>query len=101
MAFYPIEKLHRLHDGYQRAITLSGEPLLVLQAQGQIHILRNVCPHMDAPLTYATVKQGVLRCPLHGIEFYLNNGEAVRSVVGSLRKYPVVYVGDQVGVDLP
>jgi nitrite reductase/ring-hydroxylating ferredoxin subunit len=101
MAFYPIDKLHRLYDGYQRTLTLAGQSLLVVQDEGQLHILHNVCPHMDAPLTYATIKRGVLRCPLHGIEFQLSNGHALRSMVGPIQKFPVTYQGDQIGVDLP
>ena len=101
MAFYPIERLHRLYDGYQRAITLAGHSLLLVQVDGQVHALRNICPHMDAPLTYATIKNGILRCPLHGIEFRIQDGCALRSPVGSIQKFRVAYEGDQVGVELP
>jgi len=100
MAFYPLERLSRLYDGYQRAISVAGHSLLLIQDAGQVHVLHNVCPHMDAPLTYATIKNGVLRCPLHGIEFQVVNGSPLRSMVGPLRKYPVVYEGDQIGIEL-
>ena len=101
MAFHSLERLSRLYDGYQRAIKIAGHDLLLVHEDGQTHIVKNVCPHMDAPLTYATIKAGVLRCPLHGIEFTLADGVPLRSVVGPLTKYPVSYDGDQVGVDLP
>lgn len=100
MAFYPLERLSRLYDGYQRAITVAGHSLLLVQCDGEVHVLRNICPHMDAPLTYATLGNGIIRCPLHGIEFQLRNGNAVRSPVGPLKKYPVVYEGDHIGVEI-
>ena len=101
MTFYPLERLSKLYDGYQRPIEVAGHSLLLVQEEGQLHILRNVCPHMDAPLTYATIKQGVLRCPLHGIEFHLHDGSPLRSPIGPIHKYPAIYDGDQVGVELP
>ena len=100
MAFYAIDKLHRLYDGYHRALTIAGQELLVVQEAGQVHILQNLCPHMNAPLTYATINAGVIRCPLHGIEFHLNSGSALRSPVGPIRKYPISYDGDMFGVEL-
>lgn len=99
MQFYPLERLHRLYDGYQRAVTVAGRSLLVLQENSQVYIIANQCPHMDAPLTYATIKQGILRCPLHGIEFKLTTGESVLGAVGPLKRFAPVYSGDQVGVE--
>lgn len=100
MAYYPIEKLHRLYDGYQQALTVAGRSLLVIQEEGKVFIINNVCPHMDAPLTHSTIKQGVLRCPLHGLEFELPSGKALRSPIGPLVHFQPVYEGDSVGVEL-
>ena len=103
MAFYPLEKLHHLHDGYLRAFKVAGRQLLLLQEQGQAYVIANRCPHMDAPLTHATVSNGVLRCPLHGIEFELQTGAArggAAACVSPLEKFAVIYEGNQLGVVL-
>ncbi len=100
MAFHSLEKLHRLVDGYQQVFRVGGRELLLVQDEGETHLFDNVCPHMDAPLTYASIQNGLIRCPLHGIEFQLHNGAALRSPVGPIKKHRVVYDGDQVGVEL-
>lgn len=49
---------------------ICGEPVVIFrQENGQAAILRNVCPHRQAPLSMGTVQGGVLRCRYHGMEF--------------------------------
>jgi len=98
MAFYPLEKLHRLHDGYSNPFRIEGRDLLLVQSDGVPFVVENRCPHMDAPLTYASVTAGRIRCPLHGIEFDLKTGRGTCSK--SLLSYPVIYDGNQLGVEL-
>jgi len=103
MKFCPLEKLHHLHDGYIRALRVGGRDLLLIQEQGQPYIIANRCPHMDAPLTYASVQNGLLRCPMHGIEFDLQSGCArggAAASLDSLEKFPIVYEGAMLGVML-
>jgi len=98
MAFYPLEKLHRLHDGYLNPFRIEGRDLLLVQSDGVAFVIENRCPHMDAPLTYASVTKGRIRCPLHGIEFDLRTGRG--SCSKSLQSLPVIYEGNQLGVEL-
>ena len=96
MTFFALEKLHRLHDGYVRPFTVAGRNILLVQSEGEPFILENRCPHMDAPLTYGTVTQGRIRCPLHGIEFDLRTGRGTCTKL--LQGFPVIYDGNQLGV---
>lgn len=98
MAFIAIEKTHRLYDGYMQAVTIQGQPLLLIQEQNQIYLLENRCPHMDTPLTCATIQNGFIRCPMHGIEFSLRDGQSKTGAGGCLKKYAVVYEGNQIGI---
>lgn len=98
MAFYPLEKLHQLFDGYSRAFRVEGRDLLLVQSNGQVHLIENRCPHMDAPLTHATLNNGYIRCPLHGIEFNLVTGQG--SCPQPLTHYEPIYEGNKVGIDL-
>jgi len=104
MAFFPIEQLNRLYDGYQKAFKIAGRDLLLLQQDGVPFVIENRCPHMDAPLTYAAqVPGGLLRCRVHGIEFELASGKAcgpLANTIDGLKKFPVVFDGNQLGVDL-
>jgi nitrite reductase/ring-hydroxylating ferredoxin subunit len=103
VAFYPLERLHRLHDGYQQAFTVCGLSLLLIQTEGKTHLIANRCPHMNAPLDHARVEGDVIRCPLHRFEYRLSSGLPARPVFpagGSLQPYPLAYEGNQVGIYL-
>jgi len=104
MAFYPLQHLHRLQDGYKEAFKVAGHSLLLIQEGGKTYIIEDRCPHMDVPL-----ERGVLlpdqkiRCMAHGIEFDLNSGKAggpLANTLDCLKHFPVAYEGSQVGVDL-
>lgn len=103
MAFYTLEKLVHLHDGYQRAFRVNGHNLLLVQQDGRPYLIENRCPHMDAPLTNADQGPGILRCRSHGIEFQLASGKACGPLAGtlaSLKHYPIAYEGNSIGVEL-
>ena len=107
MAFIALEKLHKLYDGYRQRVHFAGGEWLLLQEEGKLYCIANQCPHMNAPLHYATVNYAAcdqvnLRCPMHGMEFDLRTGRSINSIgnIGSLRFLPIVYEGNQVGVDL-
>lgn len=100
MPFVALEKLHLLYDGYRKTVMIAGKPYLLLQENGRVSLLENVCPHAGAPLTYATYNNGCLRCPMHGIEFDLSSGRSRNQVcVNELVFLPLVYEGNQIGVD--
>lgn len=103
MAFYALEKLSQLYDGYQKAFRVAGRDLLLLQQEGRAVVIENRCPHMDATLTHATQGPGILRCRAHGIEFQLSDGRAcgpMASVLPTLKFFPIAYDGNVLGVDL-
>lgn len=101
MPFIALEKLHLLHDGYRKAVMIGDKRLLLLQEDGKVSLIKNACPHASAPLTYATYKNGCLRCPMHGIEFELRTGRSRSSACANgLQFFPLIYEGNQIGVDL-
>lgn len=100
MAFIALEKLHLLHDGYRKAFKISGKPYLLLQEDGLARLLVNVCPHAQAPLTYATYRNGQLRCPKHGMEFDVRTG-ASPTCSSRLQFIPLVHDGNQIGINVP
>ncbi|MCW8193532.1 Rieske (2Fe-2S) protein [Proteobacteria bacterium 005FR1] len=104
MTFFPLERLHRLHDGYMQAFTVDGQPLLLVHTDGRTHLIANRCPHMNAPLTHASIEGDIIRCPLHRFEYRLSSGLPAREVFeaggGRLQRYSLAYEGNQVGVYL-
>lgn len=99
MAFYALERLMNLYDGYKRPFVVAGNPLLLIQEEGKRMIIVNQCPHLQAPLERSTITNGVLQCPAHGMRFDLMTG-ASDACQNRLQFLPITYEGNQIGVSL-
>lgn len=100
MAYYPLERLMNLYDGYQKAFVVAGVPLLLVQQEGRCQLMVNQCPHQSLPLTQATIENGEIRCPYHGMCFDLNSGATLDGCDERLRFVPIAYEGKELGVVL-
>lgn len=104
MAFHALEKISQMDDGYQKAFSVTGLSLLLLQVDGKAYLIENRCPHMDIALTQAIQLTGQrIRCRAHGIEFDLESGKAagpLSNQLDCLKKYPVAYEGNMIGVQI-
>jgi len=98
--FVTLERLINLDEGYKRAFAVSGRQLLLIVDQGQHLLFENRCPHQGAPLHDGTLANGMLRCRRHGIEFDVHSGRPRLAQCGALTRWPVVYEGDRLGIDL-
>ncbi|MFB6892118.1 Rieske 2Fe-2S domain-containing protein [Kitasatospora sp. NPDC056327] len=68
---FPVgEPVRRTVDGPAAVVVRGGED--------DWHVLAERCTHLSGPLSEGTVVDGCLRCPWHGSEFRLRDGEAVR-----------------------
>ncbi len=104
MAFYALEKLINMHDGYKQAFKVAGRDLLLVQENGRAWLIANSCPHMGAALHTGTLTtDGQIRCRSHGIEFDLESGRAegpLANMMEPLRKFDIAYDGPNLGVEL-
>lgn len=100
MAFYALERLSNLYDGYRRPFVVTGKPLLLLQDNGRRFIIVNQCPHLKAPLEKGTIREGLIQCPVHGMRFDLYTGESPDACADKLQLLAVSYDGNQIGVSL-
>lgn len=104
MAYYKLEQLSQLHDGYMRAFHIEGQSVLLLQEGGKLYLIENRCPHMDVPLDSGDLTAGsTIRCRAHGIEFNLESGKAngpLADTLDCLTKFKLAYEGTTVGIDL-
>lgn len=98
--FVALERLINLDEGYKRGFEVAGRRLLLIVDQGQHLLFENRCPHQGAPLHDGTLVAGVLRCRHHGIEFDVHSGRPRQGNCGSLKRWPVAYDGDRLGLDL-
>jgi nitrite reductase/ring-hydroxylating ferredoxin subunit len=101
--FYPLEKLINLQDNYVRTFKIDQHQLLLIQTEGEPHLIEGLCPHRGHPLDTAAIAQRRLECPLHKYQFSLEDGALIHSTeepCRGLRKYAVVYEGNEIGVML-
>ncbi|MFJ7246806.1 Rieske 2Fe-2S domain-containing protein [Kitasatospora sp. NPDC098652] len=57
--------------------TAGDLPVVVVREGERCHVLAERCAHLSGPLADGTVADGCLRCPWHGSEFRLRDGEVV------------------------
>ncbi|MEU8516419.1 Rieske (2Fe-2S) protein [Kitasatospora sp. NPDC048722] len=55
--------------------TAGDLPVVVVREGERCHVLAERCTHLSGPLADGTVADGCLRCPWHGSEFRLRDGE--------------------------
>lgn len=100
MAYQALEKLHRIHDGFIEAYRVGAMDILLIQWQSKLYAYQNHCPHQGAPLTYGSLHDGAIRCPLHGLEYRLEDGEPITGNTGPLQPINLVYEGNTVGIEI-
>jgi nitrite reductase (NADH) small subunit len=78
-----------LPAGSRRVVDINDyEEVLVLNVDGRIHALSNICPHQGAALERGPVTGNILYCPLHRWGFALSTGTYVDDPTICLRLYP-------------
>jgi nitrite reductase/ring-hydroxylating ferredoxin subunit len=86
-----VARIDELADGQHKIVEARGIEFGLYRIQGQYYAWRNVCPHQGAPVCKGRVcgttlpslvyeysygrENEILRCPWHGWEFDLLNGE--------------------------
>jgi len=98
LAFYTLERLINLYDGYCRSFSIAGQSLLLIQENSQRYLLLNQCPHQQMPLTQGTIRDGFIQCPAHGMQFSLRTGETKDGCSERLQFLTPSYEGATIGV---
>lgn len=103
MHYYSLEKLINLDDGYRKTFKIDSHHLLLLQVDGQRYLVESLCPHRAYPLSVADIQGQVLICPKHGYCFDMRSGALKHfneEPCRDLRRYELVYQGNEIGVML-
>ncbi|MEG0558681.1 MAG: Rieske (2Fe-2S) protein [Comamonas sp.] len=56
-----------------------GESILLLNVEGEFYALENSGPHAGASMASGSCEAHVLRCPAHGLQFNIKNGQCTAS----------------------
>jgi 3-phenylpropionate/trans-cinnamate dioxygenase ferredoxin component len=93
---------HELTPGSRRVIDLNDDDeALVLNVDGRLYGLSNICPHQGAALARGPVEGVVLYCPLHRWGFTLTTGACIDDASICVRTYRVEIHNGDVLLHLP
>jgi len=93
MSHHEVCPAEELPPGSKRVVVVGGREIGVLNVDGRLYAIRNVCPHQGAPLCEGVVggtmipsapheylwgmEGKVIRCPWHKFEFDLDTGRSL------------------------
>jgi 3-phenylpropionate/trans-cinnamate dioxygenase ferredoxin subunit len=106
VARYVVARVAEVPPGDRKIVEVAGRPVGIFNVKGEFFALRNRCPHQGGPVCtgrlagfvvgsvpgeYHYSRAGeVLRCPWHGWEFDIRNGQSWYDPVRPrVRPYPV------------
>lgn len=112
-----VAELDQLDESKPTVFSIEGRSIGLIQSNGKIYAVRNVCPHKRAPICRGTLRgtmlpsapstfefglEGqILQCPWHGWEFDLETGTTVCENSGKkLTFYPLTVKERSVYVEL-
>ena len=97
--WYPVARIQDVGDKPQQVTLLDIKMALYKTKNGEIHLVRDICPHRGVPLSKGWVEDNHIVCPYHGLQ-YNEHGKCTKipaqpdltkiSDRFSLTKFPVV-----------
>ncbi len=98
----PIGPATDFPPGSQKCVKHIDHPLVILNVDGRLHAVANVCPHAGLPLGKGERRGLTLTCPYHGYTYSIKDGRDLDDPEFGqpLRVYPARIEADTVEVDL-
>lgn len=80
--FTEIGKTNDVAAGMMKGVKVNGKDILIALVDGKYYAAAGHCPHMKATLAKGKLNGTIVSCPMHGSQFDLKTGKAVRWVTG-------------------
>ncbi|QJX01656.1 Rieske 2Fe-2S domain-containing protein [Alcanivorax sp. IO_7] len=94
--FHRLIRTLDLHDGLRLPVRIGRHELLLLHESGETWLVQRRCPRRLS-LERASLRDGVLRCPGHGLEFSLHSGRCRAQPDYCLKRYMLEFDGPWLG----
>ena len=101
MAYQAVARASEFQDGAVLAVEVGDTPVCLVQVDGVIKAIHDVCSHEEWPLHEGFVFDNAIECALHGSTFDLDTGAPeTLPATTAVPVYPVRIEGDDVLVDV-
>lgn len=91
-----------LHIGDRLFVEIKNQPIVLLNVDGEIFAIADVCSHDDGPLGDGEVNDHVIKCPRHGATFSIKTGKALSlPAIVDIPAYPVKIYNCEIHVGIP
>ena len=88
-----------LKPGQMKRVVVGGKRLLLCNSSGTLYCVDEMCSHEDYSLYLGCLKDGKIKCSLHGSYFDLTTGQPTCEPANEpIRTYPVTVEGCQVWI---
>src|SRR5712671_6667884 len=99
-----VARFDELEEAVPRIVEVNGREMVLVRVRGEVHAVRNLCPHMSCSfeggpvvdLVVGSIDQivfehddPVIICPWHQFEFSLRRGECVTNSTMRMATYEV------------
>ena len=76
-------KTGEYQDGSKKRVDIEGQEILLARAGDKFYAVSNRCTHLGGRLSKGVLEGKIITCPLHGSQFDVTTGEALRWLKGS------------------
>ena len=89
-AYIAVAAADELKPAQMKRVLLNGKRLLLCNSAGTLYCVDEMCSHEDYSLYLGCIKDGKIKCSLHGSYFDLTNGKPTCDPADeAIRTYPV------------
>lgn len=97
--YIAIAEANELKPAQMKRVLVGGKRLLLCNSAGNLYCVDEMCSHEDYSLYLGCIKDGKIKCSLHGSYFDLANGEPTCEPADeAIRTYPVKIADGKVWV---
>ena len=82
-SFIEAGKTGEYQDGSKKRVTIEGQEILLARVGENYYAVSNRCTHLRGRLAAGVLEGKIITCPLHGSQFDVTTGEAVRWLKGT------------------
>lgn len=100
--FFSITTQNELGIGERLFFEIDNHPVVILNIEGTVFAIADVCSHDDGPLGDGSVNDHIITCPRHGATFDIRSGKALSlPAIVDVPAFPVKIIKGEIFVGIP